>query len=393
MLAELDESAQITTAWARFADGADEMDVVREVQTALTDLQAASPGNPTAWLGGSGVERAGYQEVISTLLAIVVALLGVSVVIALVGVANTLSLSVLERRRESATLRAMGLSRGRLRGMLAAEAVLISFAGAVIGIVAGVAYGWAGSTVMLSGLGDVTLMCPGATWAWSWPVPWPLVWRPRCCRPGQRCVMPPWWLWPAPSTGTRLWITDPGVHNAPAGPVYRPGHPRRLRDMADDDAARVRGAMRTHVHIAVIAGPDAGWVAGLDSRGIIVGRGADAGLRLCDAHLSRNHLHLRHRSGRIQVRDLDSANGSRWRPARGRSRAQSARVLGARACDGGGAAGASPAAGGGYGPGTCCTWAPAPCRSVRTRRYAQPNPHVRGPAAWIRPCREWCCLY
>ncbi|MGC0143479.1 FtsK/SpoIIIE domain-containing protein [Pseudactinotalea sp. Z1732] len=94
--------------------------------------------------------------------------------------------------------------------------------------------------------------------------------------------------------------------------------------MADDDAARVRGAMRTHVHIAVIAGPDAGWVAGLDSRGIIVGRGADAGLRLCDAHLSRNHLHLRHRSGRIQVRDLDSANGSRWRPARGRSRAQSA---------------------------------------------------------------------
>ncbi|MGC0143478.1 FtsX-like permease family protein [Pseudactinotalea sp. Z1732] len=160
VLAELDESAQITTAWARFADGADEMDVVREVQTALTDLQAASPGNPTAWLGGSGVERAGYQEVISTLLAIVVALLGVSVVIALVGVANTLSLSVLERRRESATLRAMGLSRGRLRGMLAAEAVLISFAGAVIGIVAGVAYGWAGSTVMLSGLGDVTLMVP-----------------------------------------------------------------------------------------------------------------------------------------------------------------------------------------------------------------------------------------
>ena len=39
------------------------------------------------------------------------ALLGVAVLIALIGVANTLSLSVLERRRESALLRAMGMQR------------------------------------------------------------------------------------------------------------------------------------------------------------------------------------------------------------------------------------------------------------------------------------------
>lgn len=89
-----------------------------------------------------------------------IALLGVSVVIALVGVANTLSLSVLERRRESAMLRALGLTRGRLRGMLAVEAVLISFAGAAIGILAGVTFGWAGAAVMLAGIGEVSLMVP-----------------------------------------------------------------------------------------------------------------------------------------------------------------------------------------------------------------------------------------
>lgn len=160
VLAELDESASLGSAWARFTDGANELDVVREVQGTLSDVQAASPASPTPWLGGSGVERAGYQQVINTLLSIVIALLGVSVVIALVGVANTLSLSVLERRRESAMLRALGLTRGRLRGMLAVEAVLISFAGAAIGILAGVTFGWAGAAVMLAGIGEVSLMVP-----------------------------------------------------------------------------------------------------------------------------------------------------------------------------------------------------------------------------------------
>lgn len=40
------------------------------------------------------------------------------------------------------------------------EAVLISFAGAAIGILAGVTFGWAGAAVMLAGIGEVSLMVP-----------------------------------------------------------------------------------------------------------------------------------------------------------------------------------------------------------------------------------------
>ena len=52
------------------------------------------------------------------MLMIITGLLGLAVLISLLGIANTLSLSVHERTRESALLRALGLTRPQLRRML-----------------------------------------------------------------------------------------------------------------------------------------------------------------------------------------------------------------------------------------------------------------------------------
>jgi putative ABC transport system permease protein len=68
--------------------------------------------------------------------------------IALIGVGNTLGLSVIERTRESALLRALGLQRGQLRLMLAVEAVLLAVAGAAVGIAAGAFFGWVGTVAL-----------------------------------------------------------------------------------------------------------------------------------------------------------------------------------------------------------------------------------------------------
>jgi putative ABC transport system permease protein len=87
------------------------------------------------------------------LLAIFAALLGMSVLIALFGISNTLSLSVFERTRESATLRALGLSRRQLGGMLLVEAALIALVGALAGIALGVAVGWAAALGLISSYG------------------------------------------------------------------------------------------------------------------------------------------------------------------------------------------------------------------------------------------------
>ncbi|RMI07090.1 ABC transporter permease [Cellulomonas triticagri] len=143
-----------STAWLRLADADDAGSVLTTVQ----DLTADS----TVDLRGAALERALYERAIDTMLAVVVGLLAVAVVIALIGVTNTLSLSVIERRRESATLRAVGLTRRQLRASMAVEGTLIAGVGAVVGVLLGVAYGWLGSAAVLSGLADLELRVPWA---------------------------------------------------------------------------------------------------------------------------------------------------------------------------------------------------------------------------------------
>ena len=72
-----------------------------------------------------------------------------SVVVAAIGVASTLSLSVLQRRRELGMLRATGLTRRQTRRMLLTEALLTTGTGTVAGLVLGTVYGFSGYTATL----------------------------------------------------------------------------------------------------------------------------------------------------------------------------------------------------------------------------------------------------
>ncbi len=135
-----------TGAWVRFVDGAEVATVVSSIQDTVADEGVL--------VRSAAAERETFDQIVSTMLRVVTGLLGVAVVIALVGVANTLSLSVIERGRESATLRAIGLTRRQLRRMLAVEAMLIAGAGAVIGSVLGTFYGYIGSLTVLGELAD-----------------------------------------------------------------------------------------------------------------------------------------------------------------------------------------------------------------------------------------------
>ena len=71
--------------------------------------------------------------------AILYALLALSIVIALLGIVNTLALSVVERTREIGLLRAVGLGKLQLAGVIALESVLIAVYGTVLGVATGVA--------------------------------------------------------------------------------------------------------------------------------------------------------------------------------------------------------------------------------------------------------------
>ncbi len=117
----------------KMVDGADP----ETVQSAL--LKDASLD-----VSGSALERKIYMTMIDRLMLVLVGLLGVSVLVSLVGVANTLSLSVAERTRENGLLRALGLTKRQMKGLMAVEALILSLTGALIGLVLGACFGWIG---------------------------------------------------------------------------------------------------------------------------------------------------------------------------------------------------------------------------------------------------------
>jgi putative ABC transport system permease protein len=152
-LAKVTTEDQWSDVWAGI-DGTDPATVLTDVQNAVAEVDGG------AFVMGPAAQAAQFRQVVDVILGIVVGLLAVAVVIALIGVTNTLSLSVIERTRESATLRAIGLGKDQLRGMLAVEGMLIAGVGAVLGIVLGLVFGWAGAATALSLMGDVRYAVP-----------------------------------------------------------------------------------------------------------------------------------------------------------------------------------------------------------------------------------------
>ncbi|MBE1514860.1 FtsX-like permease family protein [Nesterenkonia halotolerans] len=96
------------------------------------------------------VMRASYSQSIDMVLLIVLVLLGASVLVAVIGVSNTLSLSVLERRREAALLRAVGMNRRSVGQMITIEALLLAGVALLIGTALGAFLGWAGVASMVA---------------------------------------------------------------------------------------------------------------------------------------------------------------------------------------------------------------------------------------------------
>lgn len=134
----------ISGAWLATDPTAAANTVSADVQTVV---QKALPDR--VQIDGGVAEAGLYITVLNTLVAITTGLLGAAVLIALVGVGNTLALSVIERTRESALLRALGLRRGQLRLMLLLEAVLLAVGGALIGVVVGMFFGWLGASSLM----------------------------------------------------------------------------------------------------------------------------------------------------------------------------------------------------------------------------------------------------
>lgn len=148
-LARIVPDAPIAEVFARAASGAD----LTQVSYAI---DSATAGNEVT-VTGTAETKSVYTETLDTILLVFAALMAVALIIAVLGIANTMALSIIERTRELALLRALGLTRGQLRATLAVEAALLAVVGALVGVGLGTLFGWAGITSMLGSDFEVML--------------------------------------------------------------------------------------------------------------------------------------------------------------------------------------------------------------------------------------------
>ena len=117
--------------------------------TLQADLNRISPDS--SFTGGLQ-ERQTYDQLLTVMLTFTLVMLMLAVVISIIGVANTMTLSVNERRRENAMLRSLGLSRKQLRRMISIEAILITLAAVVLGMVSGGVIGSLSAQIIMSSM-------------------------------------------------------------------------------------------------------------------------------------------------------------------------------------------------------------------------------------------------
>jgi putative ABC transport system permease protein len=113
-------------------------------------LEKAAAPYPTADVMSKTEFQKAHNARIDMMLKLVYALLALAVLIALLGIANTLALSMHERRRELGLLRAVGMSRGQVRSSVRWESLIIALFGAAVGVGLGVLFG----SVMMRTLAD-----------------------------------------------------------------------------------------------------------------------------------------------------------------------------------------------------------------------------------------------
>lgn len=150
-LRELAPDATTVGLWALLPESASASAVTAALQRATAEL-------PTVEVTGSALQRASTEDALGTMLTMATALLAVAVLIAIVGIGNTLGLSVLERTRESALLRTLGLQRRQLHRMIAVEALLLAAVGALAGIALGIGYGIAGAMATVGSAGRAAVI-------------------------------------------------------------------------------------------------------------------------------------------------------------------------------------------------------------------------------------------
>jgi putative ABC transport system permease protein len=150
----IDPSLTLSAVLVKPAPGVSQDDAARLVDRAVSGFSDVSVQDVAQVLASEDQSIASQIDLIAVLLVL-------AIVVALLGIVNTLALSVVERTRELAMLRAVGMTRNQMRAMIRSEAALIGLVGALLGVLLGLFLGWVFQRA-LSSQGITDLVVPWA---------------------------------------------------------------------------------------------------------------------------------------------------------------------------------------------------------------------------------------
>lgn len=125
---------QDVAVFANAAEGIELEEVQSQIEDSLSAFPQLSVENQQEF-------KDSQRDQVNQVLALVFALLALTIIIAIFGIVNTLALTIFERTREIGLLRAVGLSPRQSRLMVTWESVIVSLIGGLIGLVLGVVLG------------------------------------------------------------------------------------------------------------------------------------------------------------------------------------------------------------------------------------------------------------
>lgn len=128
-----------------------EIGVDGDVAAVEDSLRSTLPPEVFVYTGAAALE--GTSAAIRQSGALAIALQWIVALVAAVALLNTLTLSVLERRRELGVLRAMGGGRGTLARMVLAEALSVGIVGGVLGLIIGAGLQYLSTLILGASIG------------------------------------------------------------------------------------------------------------------------------------------------------------------------------------------------------------------------------------------------
>ena len=128
-----------------------EITVDGDVAAVQNSLRSTLPPEAFVYTGAAALE--GTSAAIRQSGALAIALQWIVALVAAVALLNTLTLSVLERRRELGVLRAMGGGRGTLARMVLAEALSVGIVGGVLGLIIGAGLQYLSTLILGASIG------------------------------------------------------------------------------------------------------------------------------------------------------------------------------------------------------------------------------------------------